>query len=418
MLEWNNGQRIVKKFNDGRDWFFEKRFGMFIHWGIYSIPEWHEQMQWRKKVVRSEYAKLAEKFNPTRFNPDEWLDVAKSAGMEYVTFTAKHHDGFCLWDTKETDYNIMNSPYGEDVLAKLADACHRRSMPLCVYYSIPDWYHENYPNQGRHHELEPQKGDDPDIDKYVRFVKVQLREICSNYGEIHGIWWDNNVPEHKDPSVNAMIRELQPKAIINNRGFDDGDFSTPEREMRDAHGDVNSPSTPVEACDSIGAESWGYRKNEDYYSIGRLTSKIDYYLARGNNFLLNVGPLPDGRIPKEAVSILEKIGKWYARVKEAFCEPEDVPAASEYEMSLTKKGNVIYAHLPRSCDKSGVILGDIREEPESVMVLNNGKALNSAVEVMPSKFQSEPCLHIWDIPVDELSNEAIVLKLVFYEASQ
>ncbi|NOY74343.1 MAG: glycoside hydrolase [Kiritimatiellaeota bacterium] len=410
MVEKTEFNTQKKKFNDGRDWFFEKRFGMFIHWGIYSIPGWHEQMQWRMEVPRLEYAKLAEKFNPTRFNPDEWLDAAESAGMEYVTFTAKHHDGFCLWNTKETDYNVMNSPYGEDVLAKLADACHKRFMPLCVYYSVPDWYHKNYPNQGRHHELEPQKGDDPDIGKYVTFVKAQLREICSNYGEIHGIWWDNNVPEHDDPSVNAMIRKLQPKAIINNRGFDDGDFATPEREMRDAHGDVNSPTTPVEACDSIGAESWGYRENEDYYSIGRLTNKIDYYLARGHNYLLNLGPKGDGSIPEKASAILAEIGRWYGNVKESFQGTEFV-VSEDADVDITRKGDILYAHLNEKRDKSGVIIQGVDKSPKSAIVMNNGNKLETAVELMPSKFQSEPCLHIWGIPIDELSNEAIVLKL-------
>ena len=401
------------RFNDGRDWFFEKRFGLFIHWGIYSIPGWHEQMQWRMPVARNEYAKLAEKFNPTSFDPNEWLDIAESAGMEYITFTAKHHDGFCLWDTKETDYNIMNTPYGKDALGMLADACHKRSMPLCVYYSIPDWHHPTYPNEGRHHELQPQAGDTPDLELYMEFLKAQLREICSNYGEIHGIWWDNNVPEHRDPSVNEMIRKLQPKAIINNRGFDKGDFATPEREMRDAHGDVNNPMTPVEACDSIGAESWGCRVNEDYYSIARITAKIDYYLARGNNYLLNVGPLPDGTFPDESVAILQKIGKWYASVKESFECAEVSPADSELDLSLTENGNVLYAHLPKDFDRTGIILQEIKELPKSAVVLNNGVILKSAVELMPSRFQNEPCLHIWDIPVDELSNEKIVLKLTF-----
>ena len=125
---------------------------MFIHWGLYAIPAWHEQLQWRKRVPREEYGKLAQQWNPVDFNPDKWIDVAQAAGMKYLCFTTKHHDGFCLWDTAQTDFNTINTPYGKDVLAQLAEACHRRNMPLCLYYSCVDWHHPNYPNQDRSHE--------------------------------------------------------------------------------------------------------------------------------------------------------------------------------------------------------------------------------------------------------------------------
>jgi alpha-L-fucosidase len=145
---------------DPRRWWFEARFGMFVHWGLYAINGWHEQDQWRRrKIPRAEYVKLQQHWNPVKFDPDAWLDLAEAAGMKYLCFTTKHHDGFCLWDTKLTDYNTMNTPYGKDVLKMLADACQRRKFPLCLYYSIADWHQPNYPNQGRHHELPPQPGD-------------------------------------------------------------------------------------------------------------------------------------------------------------------------------------------------------------------------------------------------------------------
>ncbi len=218
------------RFGDGRDWWFEKRFGMFVHWGLYAIHGRHEQEQWRYRVPRAEYEKLAAQWNPVKYNPDAWLDLASAAGMKYVCLTTKHHDGFCLWDTKQTTYNTMNTPYGKDVVKMLADACHRRGVPLCLYYSIADWHQPNYPNQGRHHELQPQPGDQPDLMRYLEYVKAQVRELCTNYGQLGGIWWDINVDKHVDPSINAMIRKLQPTAVINNRGFDDGDFGTPERD--------------------------------------------------------------------------------------------------------------------------------------------------------------------------------------------
>ncbi len=316
----------IKKFGDGRDWFFERRFGMFIHWGLYAIPAWHEQHQWRARVPRAEYVKLAEKWNPAKFDPDRWMDIMQEAGMKYITFTTKHHDGFCLWDTALTRFNTMNTPYRHDILGQLSDACHKRNIPLCLYYSIADWNNPNYPNQNRHHELpKPEPGDNPDWDKYMSFLKEQVKELCTNYGKIHGFWWDMNVPQHKDPSVNEMIRKLQPEAVINNRGFDDGDFGTPERDFDSSSAEARTLERPTEACQSVGMESWGYKSDEDYYSDFHLQASIDRYLARGANYLLNVGPDSLGSIPIESAAILKRLGKWYSSVKESFEDVESTP---------------------------------------------------------------------------------------------
>ena len=223
---------MVERFGDGRDWFLEKRFGMFVHWGLYAIPAWHEQHQWRGQMERSEYGKPAAQFNPTKFDPEVWLDVMQGAGIEYICLTTKHHDGYCLWDTKQTDFKVTNSPYGKDILALLAASCQRRKIPFCLYHSVVDWHHPNYPNQGRSHELAGSlPGDEPDMDRYTEFLRAQVRELCTEYGKIHGFWWDMNVTGIRDTSINEMIRELQPDAIINNRGFDEGDFGTPERDL-------------------------------------------------------------------------------------------------------------------------------------------------------------------------------------------
>ncbi len=222
--------RLAPRFGDARDWWFDRRFGLFIHWGLYSIRGWHEQDQWRRRIPRSEYVKLAAQWNPVKFDPDQWLDLAERTGMKYICITTKHHDGFCLFESKHTPYHTMNTPYGRDVIKLLADACHRRKFPLCLYYSIADWHQPNYPNQGRHHELPPQPGDQPDLLKYLEYLKAQVQELCTNYGEIHGFWWDMNVDKHVDRTINDAIRRLQPQAVINDRGYDEGDFGTPERE--------------------------------------------------------------------------------------------------------------------------------------------------------------------------------------------
>ena len=254
-----NENNPIKRFGDGRDWFFKNCFGMFVHWGLYAIPAWHEQHQYRGRVERAEYVKLLKQFNPKQFDPERWLDLMQETGMKYLCITSKHCDGFCLWDTRQTTYNVMNTPYKRDILGMLSEACHKREIPLCLYYSIADWNHPNYPNEGRQHEIPPQPGDSPDWEKYLEFLKAQVRELCTNYGKIHGFWWDANVPKYKDTSINAMIRQLQPDAVINNRGFDDGDFGTPERDYQ--KDESVSFDHPTEANQAVGMESWGYRSD-------------------------------------------------------------------------------------------------------------------------------------------------------------
>ena len=404
-------------FNDGRDWFFEKRFGLFVHWGLYAINGLHEQEQMRYCVPAEEYVKLIDKFNPVKFNPDRWLDLAQEAGMEYLVLTAKHHDGFCLWDTKLSNFNVMNSLYKRDIIAMMAEACHRRGINLEIYYSVVDWHHPAYPNIGRHHEISSDQANH-DWDKYMDFLKGQIRELCSNYGTIHGIWWDMNVPEHKDPSVHEMIRKLQPSALINNRGFGDGDYSTPERDFDDEKlNGTQAYTKPTEACESIGAESWGYRDNEDYFSVGTLTRSFVKHFAKGANYLLNAGPRADGTFSEEAVRILKKIGQWRPQVKEAFEQVEPLPLTVDNgNILLGRKGNTLYVYLLDAPRKSGITLKPLEIQPKKVTLLNNGRELKSKVEVMPSLHaEHKAYLHVWNIPVDDLANEAVILKLEFEE---
>jgi alpha-L-fucosidase len=403
----------IKKFGDGRDWFFEKRFGMFIHWGIYSIPAWHEQHQWRARVPREEYVKLAGQWNPTKFDPGNWLDLMETAGMRYITITTKHHDGFCLWDTRQTKFNTMNTPYGQDIIGKLSDVCHKRGVPLCFYYSIADWNNPNYPNQGRHHELAaPEKGDRPDWGRYMEFLKAQVRELCSNYGEIHGFWWDMNVPGYRDTTINEMIRKLQPKAVINNRGFDEGDFGTPER---DYEAQTKESGRPVEACQSVGMESWGYKKDEDYYTDLHLERSIDRYLSGGANYLLNVGPTAEGVIPEQSAAILKRIGEWYNSVKESY---ENVMQTNQLisgqNALLTSRGNTLYVHLSRDLPGNVIKLKPVQLLPSGAVLLNNGRAVECAVNMCPSDhLEQKGYLRLRNLPANELSGSVMVVRLDF-----
>ena len=407
--------QLAPRFGDARDWWFQRRFGMFVHWGLYAIHGWHEQEQWRRRIPRGEYVQLASQWNPVKFDPDQWLDLAERAGMKYLCVTTKHHDGFCLFESKHTQYHSVNTPYGRDVIKLLADACHRRQFPLCLYYSIADWHQPNYPNQGRHHELPPQAGDQPDLLKYVEYLKAQVQELCTNYGEIHGFWWDMNVDKHVDRSINDLIRRLQPQAVINDRGFDAGDFGTPERDYTPEGGVVLSFAKRTEACQSVGMESWGYRVDEDYYSDRHLLRSIDRYLARDANYLLNVGPRGDGTIPPESVAILERIGKWYQAVKESL--EGTVPAShltANRNVLLTQKGNDLYVHLVNDPVGEAVKLKPLATLPRRATLLNTGQAIPCSIDLVPSEHADQGrYLRLGKLPVNEHANTVLVVKLEF-----
>jgi len=411
----------MKRFGDARDWFFEKRFGLFVHWGLYAIEGWHEQQQWRARVPRADYEKLARSWNPQSFEPDAWLDLMQSAGMKYICLTAKHHDGFCLWNTAQTPFNTMNTPFARDIVAMLAQACQRRGVPLCLYYSVVDWNHRSYPNQARHHELEAQAGDEPSWSAYIEFVRAQVRELCSNYGPLHGFWWDMNVPQAIDRSLNSLIRELQPAAVINNRGLDEGDFGTPERDFeRDFERDEALEfERPTEACQSVGAQSWGFCRDEDYYTDLHLQRSIAKYLARDANYLLNVGPLADGSIAPQASAILQRIGAWYRSVREAF---ENVEPASRLTVNrsilLTRRDHALYVILYREPLASSVKLKPLQLAPRRATLLNTGAPVEWALDLAPSDHaERKPFLRLRNLPANALCHTVLVVKLEFDDPS-
>lgn len=372
-----------------KSWFSQRRLGLFLHFGLYSIEGWHEQDQMRRRIPRKDYQPLISRFNPTDWDPGEIIDMAKDMGMEYVCLTSKHHDGFCLWDTKHTDYNVMNSPYGKDVIGQLAEACHERDFPLGIYYSVADWHHPNYPNEGRHHEIPPQPEDRPDWDAYMDYLVAQATELCTNYGEIRHWFWDINVPEHRDESVNQLLRSLQPNVVINNRGFDEGDFGTPEREYKhDLEKNANRFNRPTEACNSVGAQSWGYREDESYYSTSFLIQSIDEMMCRGANYLLNVGPDATGRVPEAAKEILKDIGGWYAKVRESFADSKPASAlAARNNVMLTRRGNTIYVHLKKPITSDAIIVPPFDVLPAKATLLNTGEELECSTDMLPSHWQ-------------------------------
>ncbi len=394
-------------------WHKSTYFGMFIHWGVYSITEYHEQYLMRTQADRNDYEKLYKTFNPVAYNPEEWVLMAKQAGMKYICFTAKHHDGFCMWDTKQTDYNIMNTPYNRDVLKMLQLACKKHGLKLSLYYSIPDWHHKNAYNEKSTHQIPPRDTDEPNMDKYKLFVKAQIKELLTNYGEISTFFWDIR-PQYEDRTLNEFIRELQPNILINNRGFDEGDFSTPERYVPEG----SIFDSPTEANESVGRQSWAYRSNEDYFSSDLLKQNIDKIIAMGANYLLNVGPTSQGTISDEAKKKLADVGLWYNSVKEAFYEGDPIVLfPNKPEILTTANNNTIYLHFHSGLNVSGTVLDPIKVLPIGVTVLNNNFTPNFALDQIPTYYQredwNEKYLHIYNLPCDELSGKPVVLKLTF-----
>ena len=388
------------------------KFGMFVHWGIYSLTGYHEQVRWRFFTPRAEYRKLMNEFNPVKYDPDAWVRLAKDAGMEYICFTTKHHDGFCMFDTKYTDFNIMNTPYHRDVLKELSEACARGGLALSLYYSNPDWDYRYGYNSRSSHQM-PEKGDVEDIEKLKEFQRNQIRELLTNYGKIYTFFWD--IPTNiSDPSMNEFIRSLQPDILIDDRGWGDkGDFSTPERFVPDGH----KFERMTEACQSVGEQSWGYCADEDYFTNRYLTASIDKIRAMDGSYLLNVGPMPDGRIPERSAEIVRRVGKWYNSVKEAFdAEPY---LLENRGLVCTKRGSTLYVHIPDGLNARGLTLKPIDVLPKSVTLLNDGRSLKYSITTRPEdKGWSAPdnilrrqTLHIFDMPADEFADETMVLRI-------
>jgi len=398
------------------DWkMFNRRLGMFVHWGIYSVGEWHEQEHWRRKMSRADYEKYMARFTAEKFDADAFIDVAESAGAEYIVITSKHHDGFCMWDTKTTDYNIMNTPAKRDVLKELSEACRRRGMKLGFYFSNPDWHAKFANNAKSSHQIPMEPGDEPDLEKYIAYVKAQVTELCTNYGELCCFFWD--IPTRIDlPEMDALVRRLQPGIMIDDRGWGNKatcDYSTPERDYKWD----TATAKNIEACDALGVHSWGYRREEDYHTVGYLTRKIDGFLSTGANFLLNVGPMCDGTIPPEQKALMVDVGAWLRKTRESLRDVETVTGLVNNKANntvITRRGKTLYVHFPKGLDATGVDLAPYNVLPKRATVLNTGTALSARIEIMPwqaNRANARPALHLWGIPADALANECVVIKI-------
>lgn len=398
-------------------WFREPKLGLFLHWGLYALEGWHEQDQWRRNWKREDYARLAKRFTASNFDPHHWIDVAGELGATYLCLTTKHADGFCLFDSKQTHYTSMHTAFGRDVVRELADACHARKMPLFLYYSVIDEHHPSYPHAGRRWEYPgPQPGDKPSKQAYLKYLKAQVTELCTNYGRIHGFWWDANIARWRDPSINALIRKLQPGIVINDRGLDDGDFGTPERDWDESVNAQLAFDQPTEACQALGSQSWGHRRHEDYYTHAHLVRSIAKIHGKGGHYLLNTGPLPDGRIAPRERRMLQAIGNWYRATREAFVGVKPVSdLIANRDVLLTRRNaRTWYVVLHKLQATRTIELKPFISQPVRATELVSGKPVQTRLELLPWDHEhGQPFLRVYDLPESLLNRTAPVIRLEF-----
>ena len=326
------------------------RFGMFIHWGPVSLTG--KEIGWSRgrETPVEEYDNLYKRFNPVKFNADEWVAIAKSAGMKYIVLTTKHHDGFCLWDTKETDYNIMNTPFGRDVTKELSDACRRAGLAFGAYYSTCDWHHPDFP-------LTSPGGKTPrathDLDRYTDYMKAQSRELLVNYGPLLCLWHD--VPQQFDVRRGAgvinMERAIQPDILVNNRTRHPGDFDTPEQRVGKFQLD-----RPWETCMTI-CRQWAWKPDDAMKPLDTCVHALLRTIGGDGNFLFNVGPQPDGLIEPRQVARLKEMGDWVGRHAAAIYGTRGGPWKPSPLMVSTRRGDKVYLHFMQQMREPVVLQG-------------------------------------------------------------
>ncbi|MBU0640523.1 MAG: alpha-L-fucosidase [Planctomycetes bacterium] len=422
--------------NDARlEWWRAARFGMFIHWGPVSLRG--TEIGWSRgaQVPTDEYDRLYERFDPKRFDADEWAKTAQAAGMRYIVLTAKHHDGFCLWDTRFTDYDIMASLCKRDIVAELSAACRRHGLKFCVYYSICDWHHPDYPTDspgGRGKKAEP------NMPRYVEYLRNQLKELLTRYGPLGLVWFDGQWEQPWTAAYGTdlyrYLRELQPDLIINNRVSkgSDGQSGTSRQDARNP-GDYDTPEQrigafnrerPWETCLTL-CQQWAWKPEDQMKSLPQCLQTLVRVVGGDGNLLLNVGPMPDGRIEPRQVQRLAEMGVWLSKYGESVYGTRGGPLMPNPHAVSTHKGTRIYLHvfrwpdeplvlppISRSVVKSAVMTGgsvQVEQTSEGILV-NVPKADRQEIDTIVVLELDGPAATIapceWCVPSSSLAYNA------------
>jgi len=404
-----------------REWFQDNKYGMFIHWGVYSvmagggdmgIAEWimHE-----KKMPIIAYQNLPKFFNPISFDAEEWVALVKKSGMRYITITSKHHDGFAMYDSKASDYNIVKrTPFKRDVLKELKDACDKEGIKLFFYYSQLDWYHPDYYPRGSTgtHSGRPDKGE---WRNYIEFMKAQLTELLTNYGEIGGIWFDGQWDKLDEnwylEEIYQHIHSIQPGALVGSNHhldpFPGEDFQMFERDLPGENkmgfnkNAKISDAIPLEMCETMNG-SWGYNiKDRRFKTSAELLETMIRAAGYGANFLLNTGPLPDGTIQAENVDTLYKMSLWLEKYGNTIYGTRKGPISPRHWGVTTAKDNKVFLHLLHWKDES-LLIPNLDKKVKSVKLLSDGS---------PIKFSENKNGIILSIPYDKRKELETILEI-------
>ena len=348
-----------------REWFQDAKFGLFVHWGVYSVLGDGEWVMNNQKIPVADYEKLPAFFNPEQFDAAEWVAMVKAAGMKYITITSKHHDGFAMFDSKVSAWDIVDkTPYRKDVLKALAEECRKQGIKLFFYYSQLDWHHPDYYPRGRTGN-DAGRPDAGNWDKYIDYMNAQLTELLTNYGEIGGIWfdgwWDRPDARWRLEETYALIHRLQPQALVganhHKKPFDGEDFQMFEKDLpghntAGFNEDSQIGSLPLEMCDTING-AWGFNLQDRRH---KSTRDLIHLLVKGAgynaNFLLNVGPMPNGKIQPEHSARLKEVGEWLAVHGESIYGSRGGPVTPRPWGVTTKKGSTVYVHVLNWQDQS------------------------------------------------------------------
>ena len=376
--------------------FQDDKFGMFIHWGASSVLGNGEWVMNNRNIKVQDYSRLIDIFNPQDFDAAKWVATAKAAGMKYITFITRHHDGFSNWDTKQSDWKITNTKYGKDVLKQLAEECHKQGIKLYCYYSLLDWYRSDYQYETGKTGKGTGRTQKSNWESYINFMKAQLTELLTNYGEIAGIWFDghwdqldNDTDKKLKSKVNwhydeiyELIHKLQPQCLISNNHhlapIAGEDFQAFEKDLpghnTTGFGGQSVSALPLETCETMN-DSWGYNITDRNY---KSTKKLVQYLVKAAcynaNFLLNIGPMPNGAVQPEFTDTLAKMGKWMNKYGETIYGTRGTITTPKNWGGFTQKGNIVYMHILNKPEESNFIfIPELKQKIQKAILFDSRK---------------------------------------------